>query len=280
MKKSLIAISMLAAFTAQSAPAFAACADLYNEAALKRDKIQDIAFAGGVFAVTAPAAIITAGAGHPLLGLIQLGADAYLGYHVATTEVGHLILPNRLEQVQSILEHKPYQSVNTENDVLRFHNSVKRSYYRVIGKAITKGRVPSDTQPLSAEEIDVRVARILEDAESKNLFCPVVGKKKDGSDKHALFARVAIRDYVLAKILADDGVELHNLSTILREAKEDAVEGIEKGFDATKEALKKLFRKKDRQAQEGASDAQLKSVTTERDTTRVVLPNVVSQSAK
>ena len=130
----------------------------------------------------------------------------------------------------------------------------------IVGKAITKNRVPSDTQPLSAEELDIRVARIIGDAESKNIFCPVVGKKKDGSDKHALFTRIAIRDFVLAKILADDGVELHNLSTILREAKEDAVEGIEKGFDTTKEALKKLFRKKDRQAQEDASDAQLKTV--------------------
>ncbi|MBI2607157.1 MAG: hypothetical protein HYW49_13865 [Deltaproteobacteria bacterium] len=248
---------MLAAFTAQSAPAFAGCAELYKEAALKRDGNQDIAFIFGMnLFVGVPTAIALAPAGI-VATFGYVGAEWYLLTKINSKfKVGHELLPNSLEKVSHVLKHDPLEGAN---DVVYFHDSVMKSYYRIMGKAIRKGRVPSDTQPLSGEELEARTTRILEEAESKNTFCPVV-KRKDGTDKQVLFTQTAIRDFVLAKILADDGVELHNLSTILRELKDDAVGGIAKGFDATKEALKKLFRKNDKQAKTDVSEAELKKV--------------------
>lgn len=281
MKKSLIALSMLAAFAAQSAPAFAGCADLYKEAALKRDHVQDVGVALSMGALAIPGLFTIAPAGI-VPTFAYTGVNMYVDAELSILKFGHQILPNKLEKISKILTQATPGSLGDANDISEFSASVTKSYRRAVAKEVRKGDF--DDQPLTSEEIDLKTRKIIQEADSQNAFCPVIGKRKDGSEKHGLFTRVAIRDFVLAKILAEQGVELKNLSTILRELKDDTVDGVEKGWDKTKDAysevkesMKKLFRKKDRHAQESASDAQQKIVTAERDSTQVALPNVASQ---
>ncbi len=220
--KKFIVLGILTAISLQTNIAQAGCMDIYKKYAERRDKVQDYLVAGTVLVATIPAVGFWAGIS-PVLGVVYVAGDGALAYGSKEAGFGHKLLPNAFEKVSHILDTSDISTPSIprhDKDIANFYKSTQKAYYRAIEKAMLKGKVPRNEQPLPMDELSELITEKLKEADSQNFFCKVRGQRRDGSDKHELYTPKAIRDVVVAAILSEEhGVDRIGVNLALHELK-------------------------------------------------------------